>query len=181
MTLADIAHIGELLGGAGVLGSLIFVGLQIKQNTKSVRASTLQLNTDYWANFLTTMADPQYVTVFGKGMAGNADVDQNEFGQFFVLTRAYFLGLENQHFQYRQGLLDTGQFASYEIATREQMLAFPGIRAVWKMVRHTYSKEFIDFVDQLIAATPLHRESAFGKWKALVAAERATAPTQHQM
>jgi hypothetical protein len=32
-TLAEIADIGEILGGTGVFGPLIFVGLQVRQNT----------------------------------------------------------------------------------------------------------------------------------------------------
>jgi hypothetical protein len=171
MTLEEIAHVGEIIGGIGVLGSLIFVGLQVRQNTQTVRASTLQLNTNYWTTFITALAHPEVVTAYGKGMAGH-DLDQMQFGQFFLLTRAYFLGLENQHFQYRQGLLDADTFRSYELAIREQVFAFPGIRAMWQLTRHTYSADFVAFVDQHIGATPVHQESMSRKWHAAVAVQR---------
>jgi hypothetical protein len=173
MTLEEIAHVGEIIGGIGVLGSLIFVGLQVRQNTQTVRASTLQQNTSYWTNFITTLAHPQFVTAYGKGMAGR-DLDQIQFGQFFLLTRAYFLGLENQQYQYRQGLLDPEAFRSYELAIREQVFSFPGIRAMWHLTRHTYSQDFIAFVDRHIAATPVHEESIFRKWQTEAAAQRAS-------
>jgi hypothetical protein len=151
MTLGQIAQIGEILGGIGILGSLIFVGLQVRQNTETIRASTLQLNTDYWSTFLTNVAHPQFVKIYGKGLTGD-DLDQTEFSQFFLLMRAYLLGLENQHYQ---------------------AFAFPGLRAMWKIVRHTYSDEFVTFVDKQIAATPAHQDSVFRKWKALVDADRS--------
>jgi hypothetical protein len=89
MTLEEIAQIGEIIAGIGVLGSLIFVGLPVRQNTQTVRASTLQQNTSYWTTFITSVAHPEFVTAYGKGMAGH-DLDQTQFGQFFLLTRAYF-------------------------------------------------------------------------------------------
>ncbi len=172
MTLGEIAQIGEILGGIGILGSLIFVGLQVRQNTETIRASTLQLNTDYWSTFLTNVAHPQFVKTYGKGLTGD-DLDQTEFSQFFLLMRAYLLGLENQHYQYLHGLLDAEKYSSYELALGEQAFAFPGLRAMWKIVRHTYSDEFVTFVDKQIAATPAHQESVFRKWKALVEADRS--------
>jgi hypothetical protein len=94
MTLEDVAHIGEVVGGIGVLGSLIFVGLQVQQNTKSVRASTLQLGTDFWTNLFVTLADPKFVEAYGKAIAGHDDLDQMQFMQFFLLIRAQLLGME---------------------------------------------------------------------------------------
>ena len=112
MSFAEIANIGEFIGGIGVLCSLIFVGLQIRHNTGSVRASTLQANTAYWTNFLTTVAQSELVDTFGKGISGSVNINRKEFAQFFLVTRAYFLGLENQHYQYSHGLLDSEKFAS---------------------------------------------------------------------
>jgi hypothetical protein len=169
MTLEDIAHLGEILGGIGVLGSLIFVGLQVRQNTQSVRSSTLQLNADYWLNYFSMIADPKFSTIYAKGSLGQADLEQSQFGQFFVLCRATFMGMENQHYQFRHGLLDSDAYAGYEITIREQIAAFPEIRAMWKLVRHTYSADFVDFMDKQIAMPSHSRESVFRKWKELVA------------
>jgi hypothetical protein len=178
MTLEDIAHIGELLGGIGVLGSLIFVGLQVRQNTQSVRSSTLQLNADYWLNYFSMIADPKFSTIYAKGSLGQVDLDQGQFGQFFVLCRATFMGMENQHYQFLHGLLDSDAYAGYETTIREQVAAFPGIRAMWQLVRHTYSADFVGFMDKQIAIIPSHsRESVFRKWKALVENQKGKTKT----
>jgi hypothetical protein len=178
MSFAEIANIGEFIGGIGVLCSLIFVGLQIRHNTESVRASTLQANTAYWTNFLTTVARSELVDTFGKGMSGSVNLDRKELGQFFLLSRAYFLGLENQHYQYAHGLLDSEKFAAYEIAVREQTFAFPGIRAMWEIVRHTYSPDFVAFVDRQIAMIAVHQDSVFDRWRTLAAALKAAGGTR---
>ena len=40
MNLEDLGNLGEFLAAIGVIVSLIYLALQIRQNTKSVRAST---------------------------------------------------------------------------------------------------------------------------------------------
>ena len=40
---------------------------------------------------------------------------------------------------------------------------------MWQLVRHSYSKDFVAFMDEKISALPAHeRQSAFEKWQALV-------------
>ena len=34
--------VGSVLGGLGVIGSLVFVALEIRQNTEAVRSATIQ-------------------------------------------------------------------------------------------------------------------------------------------
>ena len=42
MTLDDLGNIGEFVGAVGVVVSLIYLAVQIRRNTRSVRASTFQ-------------------------------------------------------------------------------------------------------------------------------------------
>ena len=48
MSLDHVANIAEISAAAFVIVSLIYVGIQIRQNTRTVRGSTLQMNTDFW-------------------------------------------------------------------------------------------------------------------------------------
>ena len=40
MTLSDLGSLGEFVGSIAVVLSLIYLAFQIRQNTKSIRAST---------------------------------------------------------------------------------------------------------------------------------------------
>jgi hypothetical protein len=91
---------------------------------------------------------------FGVAQRTWGKFDQHQFGQFFLLCRATFMGLENQHYQYRLGLLDRDAYAGYKTTIKEQIAAFPGIRAMWQLVRHGYSKDFVAFMDEQISAVP---------------------------
>lgn len=171
MTLGDFANIGQIVGSLAVIASLIFVGLQVRQNTKATRATALQMNADYWLTYFTMLADRQFSDVYSKGAIGRVDLGSAEFGQFFFLCRATFMGMENQHHQYLSGLLDDDAYRGYEATIREQIVAFPGIRAMWQLVKHTYGSEFVKFIDEQIASTDVHSKGAIQKkWRALVEA-----------
>lgn len=171
MILSDLANLGQLVGGIAVVASLLFVGFQIRQNTKANRASTLQMNADYWLHYLTSLAEPGMSEVHAKGAVGNVDLDRAEFGRFFLICRATFMGCENQHHQYLSGLLDAEAYKGYEATIREQIVAFPGVRAMWELVKHTYSPEFVEFLDDLIAYAPERgRGSVHARWRELLAA-----------
>ncbi len=42
MTLEDLGNIGEFVGAVGVVVTLVYLAVQIRRNTISVRASTFQ-------------------------------------------------------------------------------------------------------------------------------------------
>jgi hypothetical protein len=171
ITVADLAHIADIVAAIGIIGSMIFVGVQLRQNTRSVRSSALQQNTDHWQNYYAFLADPKFAATFAKGSAGH-DLEQAEFNQFFLLCRALLMGMENQHYQFQQGLIDKEAYAGFQVVMKEQIAAFPGIRAMWQLTRHCYSADFGRFLDQIVAAAPIHQQSTYKKWKELVATHR---------
>lgn len=176
MTLVDLANVGQVVGALAVIGSLIFVGLQVRQNTKATRATALQMNADYWLSYFTMLADKQLSEVYSKGALGREELEGGQFGQFFFLCRATFMGCENQHHQYLSGLLDDDAYRGYEATIREQIAAFPGIRAMWQLVKHTYGTEFVKFLDGQIATTDEHRQGSIQKrWRELVAGDSGAA------
>ena len=78
---------------------------------------------------------------------------------------------ENQHHQYLSGLLDDDTYRGYEATIREQIAAFPGVRAMWQLVKHTYGTELVTFLDRQIATTDEHtRGSMQTQWRALIEA-----------
>lgn len=171
MTLADLANIGQIVGALAVVASLIFVGLQVHQNTKATRATALQMNADYWLTYFTLLANRQFGDVYAKGALGREELESAEFNQFFFLCRATFMGCENQHHQYLSGLLSKDAYRGYEATIREQIAAFPGVRAMWQLVRHTYGRDFATFLDAQIASSDARaRGSMRSQWSELVAA-----------
>jgi hypothetical protein len=70
MTLTDLAHVADILAALGIVGSMIFVAFEIRHNTKAVKASALQSNTEHWLNYFSVVADPKFSSTFAKGSVG---------------------------------------------------------------------------------------------------------------
>ena len=58
-----IGAIGELIGAIAVVITLIFLTVQLKQNTKSIRASTRSQHTEAVSNTLATLQNQNFASV----------------------------------------------------------------------------------------------------------------------
>lgn len=168
MTLAELADLGELLGGVAVIASLVYLALEIRQNTRSVRGATLHGNTDLWTALFVQLAQPDTAKAYVAGMAGEPEMRPLFFTQFFLICRAMFIAFENQYYQKRQGILDPATYAAYERSIRTQFLAFPGFRIWWELSRSVFSPAFVQHVDEMIATTPeASPDSLYRDWQRL--------------
>ena len=154
MTLLEWGALGELIGGIAIIGSLIYVGIQIRQNTRAVRGFTLQMNTDFWGTLCLRLAEPEMSQAYAAGMAGKPDIRPDHYIQFFFICRSMFLGLENQYYQFHQGTLDREIYFAYERSIQTQLLASPGFRICWQQTRVACSPNFVAYVDSMIERTP---------------------------
>jgi hypothetical protein len=153
MTLSQLANIGELLGGIAVVASLVYLAIQIRQNTRTVRGSTLHQNTDLWISVFLRLAEPGAARAYVAGMTANPDIQPLHYTQFFFICRAMFLGDENQYYQMRQGVLDPETYAAYQRSISAQFLAFRGFRVWWQQSRSVFSPSFVEHIDAMIAKT----------------------------
>ncbi len=154
MTLSQLADVGELLGGIAVVASLVYLAVQIRQNTRTVRGSTLHHNTELWNSMFFRLAEPGTAQAYVAGMAANRDIRPLHYTQFFFVCRAMFLAFENQYYQMRQGVLDPETYAAYQRSISTQFLAFPGFRVWWRQSRSVFSPPFVAHIDAMIADVP---------------------------
>ena len=62
MNILELGAIGELVGGVAVMVTLIYLAVQVRQNTKIVRASSMQAPTDSSSTFLTSITRSSTLT-----------------------------------------------------------------------------------------------------------------------
>ena len=176
MPLDQIANIAEISAAALLIVSLIYVGIQIRQNTRAVRGSTLQMNTDFWGGLFLRLAEPEVARGYAEGMAGQPDIRPAHFTQFFFICRAMFLGFENQYYQFRQGILDREIYLAYERSMQIQVLLFPGFRVWWQQSHAVFSPAFVARVDSMIERTPeADPEALLSEWSTLAKSRQSAA------
>jgi len=69
MTLLEWGALGELIGGIAIIVSLIYVGLQIKQNTDTLKLSTIHNTMEDFADlYLFPAENSEFADIFFRGL-----------------------------------------------------------------------------------------------------------------
>jgi len=94
-----------------ILGSLVFVGVQIRQNTRALKATSHHAVTDSF-NAINTllMGDQNAARIFRLGLAGMENLDEDERVSFSYMALGYQRIFETLHYQYSTGTLEAKLF-----------------------------------------------------------------------
>ena len=149
MSLSDLASIGSFISGAAVLVSLVYLSLQIRQNTKHSQALIQQGRAGRIVDTALRFAELRASDGLDKCFNGDADVSAKDLARFLYICRAAFVSAEDSFFQNREGLLGGLAFESYEAGLKIG-LGSPGVGAGWKMTRAMYEPEFRDYLDRTL-------------------------------
>ena len=144
MTLMQqLSFLAQIVGAVGVLASLIFVGLQIRQNTQSQHVVAVEsLAAAIAAINVPAMESPALGTALAKALKDWADASHDErvIAHYFLFS--FFKLHEQAWYQYKSGVLDHTQWIGWENLIRVYYHS-PGIRQVWwPSRRQAFSPQF---------------------------------------
>ena len=109
---SSISRGAEFVAAASVVLSLIFVGLEIRQNTAAVRAQTRQDLTTTSAEFLMGMATSDIGDLWFRWAAGE-DISASEWNRLRLAVITGVRNLENVYLQSTEGVIDESALNGY--------------------------------------------------------------------
>jgi hypothetical protein len=150
MTLEAIYYISQIVAVVGIFASLIFVGLQIRQNTKAIKATSHHAITDSF-NAINNLilSDPKVARIMRLTLAGSEAFDEDERISANYMLLANMRIFETLYYQYKNGTLDKKLFDA-ELKTLKWVVTLPGFLAWWPVNPISLSDEFRAFIDGLI-------------------------------
>ena len=150
MTLEAIYYFSQIVAVVGIFASLVFVGLQIRQNTRAIKATSHHAVTDSF-NAINTLiiGNPKVARLWRLGMAGTEGLDDDERVSFSFMLLGYMRVFETLHYQYSTGALEKKLFEA-ELKTLKWVVTNPGFLAWWPNNPLSFSVEFRAFIDGLI-------------------------------
>ena len=173
MSLEQVFYLSQSLASIAVVGSLIYLGLQVRGADRSQRAIMQQGRADRASNASLTIANGELARVWQRGMDADPTMTREEVTQWLLVSRSAFLSGEDSFLQHKAGTLDPAAFDSYCAGVRTYM-SYPGFRAAWKLSAAQFGKEFRAFVDAQVAATQTaFHVDIYAEWQKLVQAEGA--------
>jgi hypothetical protein len=152
MTLSELGDLGELVSAIAVVVSLVYLGVQVRQNTRMMRVSTHHaMKTAYNTLHVAYGSDPVVSSLLDRGSEDYSQLNRDERFRYALLMRAAF-GLHNDMFlQLQERLLSEEEWASQTRAIAKA-LAPPGARAWWERDAEIFPKEFRQEVARILTA-----------------------------
>jgi hypothetical protein len=153
-----VGAVAELLGAFGVIASLIYLAVQIRQNTESVRmASHHGVADQFQRSNLTALENPQIADIVLRGLPDASSLSDVDRLRFELYLLAIFRTYEELYQLHRKGLADHELWDSREQSLM-RWLSYPGVRSWWLGGQtHVFIASFREYVDgRLSEAAPQH-------------------------
>ena len=149
MTLSDLASLGSFVSGIAVLVSLVYLSLQIRQNTKHSQALIQQGRAARISDSALRVAELRADDGLNGCFEGVPEAGAKDVSRFLNVARAVFISAEDSFVQAEEGLLGPIAWESYKVSVRGGM-GSPGMAAAWIMTRDMYEPKFRAFMDNML-------------------------------
>jgi len=154
MNWEAVTAIAELIGAIAIVVSLVYVGIQINENSHEVRSATAQQATSAIADWYTSLGNNQQSSrLFHFGIAKPEELSSEDLAQFIYLAHGLMLEYQAVYYVSREGTLDQALQESITktlVATSHQ----PGFLLYWQQRRELFYPEYRAHVDEIIAIGP---------------------------
>ncbi len=150
MNLEAMGNLGETIGGVAVVVSLVYLGIQMKHNTMSVRSATYQsIVAAAAACNVTLTQSPDLARIFRIGCDDPEALGEDERVRFWFLCSQFLDIYENLFLQHRNGTVDDDYWLPRAHSYME-LFKSPGFLRNWEERREDYAVPFREFVDSML-------------------------------
>lgn len=147
MTFETLGNLGDFIGGIAVIVSLAYLALQIRQNTRMLRASALSATTQTYISFNQLLgSDPLAARVFQVGLEDFSALTETEQRQFLNLMRAAIISYEHVYQNFDAGLIEAEVWERY-LREAKRLVEIPHVGAWWQARKHAYTDSFVEMLD----------------------------------
>ncbi len=145
MNWEAIGAIGEIIGALAVFATLVYLAIQIKQNSNMMKANIKEQRAAETQVQLQRAIDLAGLII--KRTSGEA-LSPTESLQYQLLFRGNMRNYEAYYRQYTFGLFDEGEWKGIR-KTIEIMIVTPRGIEEWESIRSEFSEDFQSFIETL--------------------------------
>jgi hypothetical protein len=155
MNLNDFANLAQVIGAMAVVVSLIYVALQIRQNTAAIRSATAQSVHEHFASWYHLLAsDAALAQVVIDGLKDYHSLSEKDKARFVAVFMAFLSYSQNAFIKWQQGLFAPALWLGWEQLIMN-LAGAPGGREFWKERAYLFGEDFRRHVENdLMKRTP---------------------------
>ena len=148
MTFQDFGSLGDAVGGIAVIISLLYVAVQIKQNTKAVTAATSQAFIAGFQEVASCLLNSEFSKTYVRGLKGLASLQDHEKVGFVIFCINSFRLWESYYYQRKDDVFDARIWTGFTSQLHD-LFSYQGVMEVWAIRKHQFSEEFQQFVETI--------------------------------
>ena len=143
MTIEELGNLGDFLAAIATIITLIYLALQIRQNTSLLKLSELrgiQDDADRWRSLLIESKD--VASIYRRGLLDPECLDADDRLRFRMLQDQLFFGWQATFSQNPANPKVAPGFV-------KSTLASTGGKIYWQKSKFRFNKDFVEYVDQI--------------------------------
>jgi hypothetical protein len=154
-TTSRAISISQIVSNLGVIGSLVFVGLQVRQNTRVERLTNQRemayLDNSVFDPILNSLDMPRIILQADSDVSKLTPEQKMRYDSF--AARRFNLH-SLSYAQYRSGFLDPDVYKATEAGLVYALKNFHASQVFWKENKANYPARFAAYVDSIIGTLP---------------------------
>ncbi len=131
MTTESLNKWLTLAANLGVVAGLVFLGIEINQNTKATIAAASEEVTNQSLDYFALGMDNEIIARALYKQATDQDLDEFERDQLWRHQFYNFRVFQNVYMQYRRGFLEQTEWDTYSVVLRSRIENDPNARKMW--------------------------------------------------
>ena len=150
MSIMELGALGEFVGSIGVIVTLVYLAMQIRQSNAATRAQSVQATSAAMIQVaLAQTTDDSWADLFTRAGEDFDALQPGERNRTGWLWFALLRGQETLYHLYLDGNAPKSTWDSHEGAIRQNAKS-KGFRQWWRLNPYPFTTEFAVLVDQLI-------------------------------
>ena len=157
MSIQELGSLGEFVAAIATIATLAYLAIQVRQNTRALRSSTFEDVSGGMNQISAAIAThPELSSLLVKGSEGLAALTSEERVRTNFLYLMSFRRFESVFIQSELGSIDPELTEGFERSMLSIVASGAGAEW-WVSAKGAFSKRFVEFVDNRLAAGKIPR------------------------
>lgn len=150
MNIESMANYADVIGGIAVIVTLIYVGIQIRSNTNTVRSAAAQSVHEAFAIWYRMVAaDATLAQLVTDGLRDYSSLSETDKARFVSTFMAFLSCSQDAFIKWREGSLSAELWMGWELVMMN-LVSAPGGKDFWSERSYLFGEEFRNHVENVI-------------------------------
>ena len=163
--MVEIGNISEIVGAIAVVVSIIYLAIQVRENTRAtVLAATRELCTQGQLAATANVEDAEIADIWLVGVRNRNDLNHLDGFRFSQTVAKAFHVWEQQYFHLKENLIHKELFDT-QLESWRLALVWTGVRDWWQSNQQMFTEDFRNHVNRIAQDSPLIEPSEYESFR----------------